>query len=368
MMLLKSPLRYSQSWEDHRVIEKGLGVSNGDTIVSILSSGDNVLNLLRFEPRVIYGFDRNAGQFHEVKLKITAIKYLEHKDFLKLLGYEGDNNERRDLFNYLSDKLDGDTRDFWKKHEVIIEKGISLQGFTEKKISFERRIFKFFLGKEYAIFVDSNNRDERESIYEKKINRETLRFFSRFVKNKPMAHLFYHKDLVKNLPSTFDYYSLFWKKSRHMCVDIGCINNPYLCWYFTGILPENKQYWQPYLQKEHYQTIKKNAHKLLVFNKDICEGLKGIENDSVSTFYISDIFDWMSYEKMEKNLKEMIRVARHNAKIIDFIIMHDKGIPKSVERNLIYDEKTNKALLAYDRVGFYPNIYLFHVIKEREHS
>ncbi len=367
-MPFRSPLRYSQSWEDHRVVEKGLEINKGDVIASILSSGDNVFNLLRYEPKIIYGFDRNPAQFYEVKLKITAIDQLEHRDFLKLLGYVGEDDERRELFSYLADKLDPDTYDFWKNHRKIIEKGILLQGFTEKKISFERKIFKFFLGKEYAVFVDSNNRDERERIYEKKINREALRFFSRFVKNKLMAHLFYHKDLVKNLPSTFDYYSLFWKKNRHICVDIGCFNNPYLHWYFTGILPENKQYWQPYLQKEHYQTIKKNVHKLLVFNKDIHTGLQGMKNDSVNAFYISDIFDWMSYEEMEKNLKEMIRVAKHNAKIIDFIIMHDKGIPKSVERNLMYNEKTNETLLAYDRVGFYPNIYLLHVIKEVDHS
>ncbi len=367
-MLFRSPLRYSQSWEDYNVVEKGLEVNKGDVVASILSSGDNVFNLLRYEPKIIYGFDRNSAQCYEVKLKMAAMGCFDHEDFLKLLGYVGDDDERQELFSYLSDKLDHETYTFWKKHRSIIRKGVSLQGFTEKKIFFERQIFKFFIGTEYSAFITSNSRDERERIYEKKINRAILRSFSRFTKTKTMAHLFYHKDLVKNLPPDFDHYSLFWQKNRRVCVDIGCLNNPYLYWYFTGSLPENKKYWQPYLQKEHYQTIKKNVHKILVCKKDIYSGLKEIQSNSVNAFYISDIFDWMGYEEMEKNLKEMIRVATHNAKIISFIIMYDKGIPKSVERNLAYNEKTNETLLGYDRVGFYPNIYLLHVVKEVDSS
>lgn len=362
-MLFKSPLRYSQSWEDHRVIENGLEIKKGDNVVSILSSGDNFFNLLRFEPKSIYGFDRNRAQFFEVKLKIKAIENLEYEEFIKLLGYEGEDVERIEIFDQFSDKLDLETYDFWKKHKRIISKGTATQGFTEKKFSFERQLIKFFLGKYYPIFIKSSDMHERKQIFEKKIDRSSLRFFSKFFTNKTMVRLLYQKDLVKNLPPHFDYNKLFWKKNRLMFVDIGCINNSYLSWFFTGNLPNDQQFWQPYLQEKNYKTIKRNLDKIKIFNKDLNSGLKDIESNNIDAFYISDIFDWMSCKEMKKNLLEILRVAKNEAKIISFVIMHDKSIPKDLEKYFTYDENENKKLLEIDRVGFYPKIYLWNVNK-----
>jgi len=362
-MLFKSPLRYSQSWEDHRVIEKGLEIKKGDVVVSILSSGDNFLNLLRFEPKIMYGFDINPAQFYEVKLKIKAIETLGYEDFIKLLGYTGKDEERVKIFGSLSDKLDPETCSFWGKYKAVIRGGIASQGSTEKKFSFERQVINFILGKYYYNFINSSDINERKKIFEKKIDKSYLRFFSKFFTNKTVSNLLYNKDLVKNLPSNFDYNKIFWEKNRRVWVDIGCKNNPYRSWFFTGNLPYDQQFWQPYLQEKNYTKIKNNLDKIKIFNKDLCSGLKDIDSNSVNAFYISDIFDWMNFDEMEKNLYEILRVAKNGAKIISFVIMYDKGIPKSLEKYFKYDENENKKLLEIDRVGFYPKICLWTVNK-----
>jgi len=55
-LIFKSPIRFAQGWEDHRVVEEGLKIKKGDVLACILASGDNVLNLLRFKPEKIYFF------------------------------------------------------------------------------------------------------------------------------------------------------------------------------------------------------------------------------------------------------------------------------------------------------------------------
>lgn len=362
-MPFKSPIRYSQSWEDHKIIENGLKIKKGDKVVSVLSSGDNFFNLLRFEPEIIYGFDKNIAQFYEVKLKIEAIKNLEYKEFIILLGHKGKDAERIKIFDYLKDRLDIETYTFWEKHKKIIYKGISTQGFTEKKISFERKIIKFFLGEYFSIFINSNDIHERKQIFEKKIYKSSLRFFSKIFINKIMAHISYHKDLIRNLPPNFNYNKIFWEKIRRVFVDIGCVNNPYLSWFFTGNLPHNQQFWQPYLQEKDYNTIRENLDKTKIFKKDLYEGLKDIESNSVNAFYISDIFDWMNYNQMEKTLREILRVGRNGTKVISFVILYDKKIPEDLKKYFTYDEAYNRKLFEIDRVGFYPKIHVWTIKK-----
>ena len=112
----RSPITFTQGWEDHRVIEKALEIKKSDTVAGILASGDNILNLLLYEPEKIYAFDISITQIYEMKLKLAAIQKLTHTDFLNLLGYQGNKLERVKIFNSLSKNLDTETYKFWKKH------------------------------------------------------------------------------------------------------------------------------------------------------------------------------------------------------------------------------------------------------------
>jgi len=355
-MLFRSPLRYSQSWEDYNVIKEALDIRKNDIIVCILSSGDNFLNLLCSEPKLAYGFDKNLAQIHEVKLKLVAIKNLEYEDFIKLLGYVGEGKERIKIFFDLANKLDEDTYKFWKKHLKIIRRGMAFQGHTEKKYSLFKNIIKFLLGNYYQKYIYLDNKEDRKKIYEKKINRLYLKILSRLFMNRIVIRFIYHKDLIKNLPPSFDYYKLFWEKLERIFVDIGCANNPYMFWQFTGEILSNQDLWQPYLKKENYNILKSNIDKTVVIQKDIYDGLKDIDDGIIDAFYLSDIFDWMNFDEMEKVLREILRVSKPGAKIVSFVIMQDKELSKNLEKNFRYNQIKSRKLVEMDRVGFYPKI------------
>ena len=96
--LIKSPIRFAQGWEDHKVIEEGLNIKKGHVLAGILASGDNILNFIRFEPSKIYAFDISHAQIFEVKLKLTALEHLNHTEFITLLGYNGTDIERQEIY------------------------------------------------------------------------------------------------------------------------------------------------------------------------------------------------------------------------------------------------------------------------------
>jgi S-adenosylmethionine:diacylglycerol 3-amino-3-carboxypropyl transferase len=363
-MLFKSPIRYAQGWEDHRIIECGLQVKKNDTIVTILSSGDNTLNLLQFEPSAIYSFDINPAQIYEAKLKIAAIEQLSHTEFLTILGYTGAEQQREKLFHLLADHLDKDTLAFWNQHINLLRNGLASQGWMERSFSFVRALIRFFLAEEYIHSLTAQSREERQRIFEKKINRPILRVITKiFMNNRPMIHVLFHKQAILNIPPSYDYQRSFWRNISRAFVDIGCVNNPYLYWIFTGELLKDEQYWQPYLQEKQYATLKKQTKKIRIYKQDLYNGLKGIESDSVDAFYVSDIFDWMSLEEIEKTLLEIVRVAKKNAKIVCFVLNYDKGIPPRVRKYISVDEIKSQEFSAQERVGFYSKINILEVQK-----
>ena len=363
-MLFQRPIRFAQSWEDYQVIESGLRVKKDDEIVAILSSGDNLLNLLRFEPAAIYGYDINPAQINEVKLKIAAIEHLPYPEFLTLLGYTGTEPQRKKLFHLLSPHLDTDAFTFWNRYITLLGKGLAFQGVTERYFSLQRSLVRFFLAEEYTHFVSAQTREERKMIFEKKLHTPFIKALTRmFMNNRVMNHLLYQPRAIRYIPSSFNYQECFWRQMSHRCVDIGCLNNPYQYWLFTGALLEDRRYWQPYLQEQYYATLRQQTKKLHIFEQDLRFGLKKLASNSVDAFYISDIFDWMSMKDMEETMLEMVRVAKKNARILSFILNFDKGIPAGVRQHVHLDEIKSKELFAQERVGIYSKINLFIVQK-----
>ena len=363
-MLFQSPIRFAQSWEDHQVIESGLQVKKDDEIVAILSSGDNVLNLLRFEPAAIYGYDINPAQIHEVKLKISAIEHLPYPEFLTLLGYTGTEQQRKKLFHLLSPHLDTDTLTFWNEHRNLLGKGLAFQGVTERYFSLQRSLMRFFLADEYTHFVSAQTREERAMIFEKKLHTPYVKALTRmFMNNRVMNHLLFQPRAIRYLPPSFNYQERFWRQMTHRCVDIGCVNNPYQYWLFTGALLEDRRYWQPYLQEQYYRTLRQQTQKVRIFEQDLRVGLKNLASDSIDAFYISDIFDWMSLEEMEETIMELVRAAKKNARIVSFILNYDKGIPLHLRKLVHLDEIKSQELFIQERVGIYSKINLFVVQK-----
>ncbi len=332
--------------------------------ITILSSGDNTLNLLPFEPAAIYSYDISPAQIHEAKLKIAAIEQLSYQEFLTLLGYTGTEQQREELYYHLVDHLEKDTLTFWNQHLNLLQKGLSSQGWMERSFSLVRHLIRFFLAEEYVHSLTAHTRQERQVIFEKKINRPMVRALTKlFMNNRPMTHILFHKQAILNIPPTFDYQSYFWRNISRAFVDIGCVNNPYIYWIFTGELLPESQYWQPYLQERHFATLRQHTKKIHIFEQDIYNGLKDLDSDSVDAFYISDIFDWMSQENVEKTLLEIVRVAKKDAKIVCFILNYDKGIPPNLQKQILIDEVKSKEFSAQERVGIYSKINILEIQK-----
>eukprot|EP00946_MAST-07B_sp_MAST-7B-sp1_P003796 g3796.t1 len=83
-----SVVRYSRVWEDHALLIEGLRVTpDTGVVLSIASSGDNVLNLLLAGAQKVIAFDMSPAQIAFCRLKFAAVRALTgHSDFVWFLG------------------------------------------------------------------------------------------------------------------------------------------------------------------------------------------------------------------------------------------------------------------------------------------
>jgi len=79
-------IRYSQCWEDPRLLIEALEIRPVDDVLSVTSAGCNTLALLLEGPRSIVAIDFNPVQNHVLQLKVAAVKALEYPEFLRFLG------------------------------------------------------------------------------------------------------------------------------------------------------------------------------------------------------------------------------------------------------------------------------------------
>jgi len=362
-LFLKSSIRYSQGWEDHKVIEEGLEINKNDSIASIISSGDNILNLLLFEPKKIYAYDISMPQIFELKLKIAAIKYLQYSDFIKLLGYSGNGKNRIKILKSINHKLDDETSIFWKKNKKIIYKGLAFQGTWEKQVYFWKYLIKLLLGKDYKKYIESESIKYREKIFEKRIDRNFLRLLSKIFINKFWERIFFDEITVKNIPNSIYNADYFWEKIKHFFVDINCKNNQYHYWIFTGKLLKNTDLWQPYLQEKNFKILKNNIDKIKINNTDFLSGIKNLKDNSIDCINLSDAFDWMNYHDVIDIYSEIVRIVKNQGKIIIFVLNVDHEIPIKYKEYIFEDPIKNHDLWRKERLGLYKKIHRLEIRK-----
>ena len=89
-------------------------ITGRERILSIIASGDQILNAILLGSKDIEGFDISRFPQYYLKLKIAAIKALGRDEFLRFF-YGGEEVElfNRDVYNKIHPFMDSDAQKFW---------------------------------------------------------------------------------------------------------------------------------------------------------------------------------------------------------------------------------------------------------------
>ncbi len=341
-------VRYANCWEDTENLIKSL--DENKKILSICSAGDNTLGMLTKNPKSIIAFDINETQLNLLRLKISAFKNLSYEEILILLGINKGNSF--EIFKRLEKNLDIRTYEYFYNNKKMFKKGIINSGKFEHYFQlFRRFIIPLFTTKNKIYkLVTFNNIENQKKYYEEKINNKRLnKLFNFFFGFKVMGK--YGRD-----KSFYDYVPEKEKSAKEIKsrFDTGISTilnktNPYITYvllnrFTTDSLPF-------YLRKENYETIKNNIDKIQIIKGSLLD----IE-DKFDYFNLSDIFEYMSNEDFEKNLKHLEKISNKEAKILYYNMQCKKYIKNSC---FILNEKLSNKLKKENKSYFYRDVLLY---------
>src|SRR6201996_2248382 len=108
---------YNQIWEDPDVDLEALEIKPHHRVLTIASGGCNILNYLAADPEKIIAVDLNPNHVALTRLKLAALGNLPgYEDFFRFFGGGKDKATRRPFDDFLSPRLDPETRRYWEKH------------------------------------------------------------------------------------------------------------------------------------------------------------------------------------------------------------------------------------------------------------
>ena len=305
-----SLIRYSQCWEDTEVLLESLNIQENDICFGILSAGDNVFSMLAENPKKVVALDISFPQIALAKLKKEVFNSLSYEEMLEFMGVMK-SDKRIEMYDRIKENLDKEVKEYWDFNKEAIEKGIIHTGKFEK-------FFKIFREK-ILPFVHSKKRIEK--LLEKKSKQERMEYYDKHWNNfrwKLMFKLFFSKYVVGKLGRDKEFFRYAEKniseemkeRSRYAICELNPYENPYINYILTGNY--RKDCLPYFLRKENFDKIRKNLHKVEIFQSSVEEYLDQIDF-KINKFNLSDIFEYMSAENYSKLMEKIYDNAEDNA-------------------------------------------------------
>lgn len=350
---------YSTCWEDFDIIQKALQVKKDDTIISITSAGCNVLNFLLYDPKKIISVDFNPNQNHILRLKISAIKKLEHHQFLELLGIRPSKN-RIELYKKIKKNLPKETQTFWDKNIRFIKKGITYNGRQERYIHSIGQYLRYLKGEKMLIdLLQCETIKEQKEFFDKKIKDASWDLFFTLVYNKPVMLIVKDK-LVFNQIKENAYHQKFRRRVEDAARRIPAKNNPFMSFALLGYYL-NEDYYPYYLKKKNFETLKNRVDRIEIKTDVIQKILVELPSNSIDKFNLSNVLDWTTKNQFREIISEIKRVGKNKSRFCYFNTLMKRHIPRI--EGIKSHKKEAAALLRQDKAFLYENFEIGEIKK-----
>ena len=363
-----SLIRYSQCWEDTEVLLESLNIQENDICFGILSAGDNVFSMLAENPKKVLALDISFPQIALAKLKKEVFNSLSYEEMLEFMGVMK-SDKRIEIYDRIKENLDKEVKEYWDFNREAIEKGIIHAGKFEK-------FFKIFREK-ILPFVHSKKRIEK--LLEKKSRQERIEYYDKYWNNfrwKLMFKLFFSKYIVGKLGRDKKFFRYAEKniseemkeRSRYALCELNPYENPYINYILTGNY--RKDCLPYFLRKENFDKIRKNLHKVEIFQSSVEEYLDQIDF-KINKFNLSDIFEYMSAENYSKLMEKIYDNAEDNALLAYWNLIVERNSSKlesiegeeNIKNNFHRLKELDKSLHEKDKTFFYTDFVVEKVIK-----
>jgi len=374
---------YNQIWEDPAVDLEALQLKSHHRLITIASGGCNVLNYLAAGPARIIAVDLNPNHVALTKLKLQALEHLpDYESFFRFFGLAKDNANRRVFDDFLSRRLDPETRRYWERRMPLRGRRINM---------FARNLYRYGLlgrfigvlhtvarlhGKRLQDVLAARTPEEQRIAFDRTIAPLFDNRFVRFLSRMPVSYYglgippAQYDELVASAADGNPVTTLRERVKRLVC-DFPIAEN-YFAWqaFGRGYDVESRKAVPAYLRAENYETIKSRLSRVEVHHASMTDFLASQPARSLHRYVLLDAQDWMTPEQLTALWIEIDRTAHDDdARVIFRTAGAESPLAKKLPASLLapwtYLERESKAFHAADRSSIYGG---FHVYVRRRAS
>jgi S-adenosylmethionine-diacylglycerol 3-amino-3-carboxypropyl transferase len=296
---MNNPLKYSNCWEDARLLNTALQVDEHSSVLSISSAGDNSFYLLINNPKKMTCIDMNHVQIYVTMLKEVAIRELSHRHYLEFTGFE-DSERRVEIFQGLIGELSAACQNYFLENMHLIERGIINEGKFEQYFQkFAHKVLPLIHTKKRVNrLFETKSTKEQEEFYSKRWNNSRWKFlfklfFSRFV----MGRLGREPEKLAQVEGTVG--SMIFNMAEQHLKSVDCQTNYILEYTLKGKFQDHLP---PYVEEENYIKIKRwlSSNQINYVTCSLEEALG--KGEEYNRYNLSNIFEYMTVEVFEANL------------------------------------------------------------------
>ncbi|KAF9981015.1 hypothetical protein BGZ75_007722 [Mortierella antarctica] len=366
-----SKIRYSQVWEDTRLLRQGLRLKPNSRVLSIASAGDNAFALLLDDAREVVAIDFSPAQLALCGLKIAAYKTLEYNEFTQLLGFEFDGHDigAEGRVALYQEKVrpaltNEEYRTYWDENLDLIRNRIIHIG----------RLEKFFgLYRKYVLPL-SHYKSTTRTLLDSKDQAKQIKFFDSIWSTwiwRAGARAFFGQMSLGHLgrdPKFFEHVRLdvgafLLGKISNGIRNIPIWDNYYAEYVFTGQQSGNNGL-PDYLVKENYGIIRSRIDRVKLVRADVLKYLESEESGHFDGYNLSDIFEWMSEDLFKSFLTAIHRKGTKDARICYWNLFVPRERPEDLKHLIRSEVELADAATAKDRTYFYRRFVIETILKE----
>jgi S-adenosylmethionine-diacylglycerol 3-amino-3-carboxypropyl transferase len=362
-VLAGGELRYSTVWEDHRLLEHGLGPRPGDDLLVIGGAGDNVLNLLLREPRRIIAIDVNPAQSALVELQVAAISSLNHAGPLQLLGWKPAASEARvALYERIRSRLGETSRAWWDDHVATIEAGIVSSGRLERYIAgFRDQYFGDTLRRSCVdAMLSATDLAAQRANASHVLTPEFAQAFSAYFTAASLGADGRDPSQMRFVASDVDVAAHFLSRLTWVCTETPLAGNFYVERFFRGALRDVES-GPPYLRRDNFDRLRDLVSRVEVVTADLSEYVASIAPVSLSHAALSDVFEYLSVDATAVLADRLARAIRPGGRLAYWNLFVPRAAARATARLRSLDVMSAR-LWAQDRAWFYRAFHVDEVV------
>ncbi len=365
MLTINKAIRYSNCWEDTEIVLKALEVKEKGVYLSISSAGDNVLGILTKNPKLVLAVDKSLAQIACIEIRKVLFQNLSYNEVLSFMGIK-DSYERILTYRKLRKFLSTEVRNFWDNNLPLISKGIIHSGKVEKYFNlFRKWIMPLIMNRDkWLELIDKKSKLERVDFYNKKMNSWRWNLFTNIVFNPAtLKNLDLGRDPYCLKPKENNISEKLRKRIKYALTSLPTHNNPYLEYIIRGNFRNSLPF---FLKKENFEKIRQNIVKLKIFKGTLTEALKKNKGMIFDGYYLSDIFEYMSYNQYVERIKQILPQLKNEGRIVYWNNLIPRELPKYLKVRISPLNDLSEKLFLKNKAFFYSSLNILEAKSRME--